>query len=62
MTQYDKINSWIDQLWKLDVDSPQFAQLSTLAADRIAWARKFNKINKEQSDKLCERMIELFET
>lgn len=58
--QYDKINRWIEMLYKTDLESPQGIQLAMLISDRIAWATKFKKITPEQTSKLCDKMIEIY--
>lgn len=58
--QYDKINRWIEMLYKTDLESPQGMQLSMLISDRIAWAIKFKEITPKQISDLCDKMIEIY--
>ena len=57
--EYNEIKSRIDHL---KIDSVRFIVDAGWCSDRIAWAYKFKKINEQQKDELCDKMIELYKT
>ena len=61
MTLYQKINSKIDYLERIDLESPTGLELSRWCSDRITWGYKWKKLTEEEMMELTGRMINLFE-